>query len=402
MDLAKTQRKTLRTLASGHILAGLGIAGAVPAGSLIVLDVTGNEALSGLAQTFGTIGAALMAIPLSRLTNIGGRRLALTTGYGVGAIGALLAILGGIYGQVGVLFSGILLAGAASAAGYQARFAAVDIAADEHRARDLSLVVWAGTIGSVLGPNLIGLSTEFATNLGIRPLVGPYIFAGMSLVLSVLIIQIRLRPDPFLLSEHSKVGGKVPPIRQTLKQIKSNRHALNGLLSISLGHIAMIMIMVMTPVHMKHGDAALQIIGLVVSIHILGMYALAPVMGWLADKRGRYFVIWLGIGILLLSAVISAAAPAHNTAMLTAGLFLLGLGWSGTLVAGSALLTESTPVHDRPATQGVSDLVMNSAGALGGATAGFVIAMSSYAVLCLIAAIPPAYLAVRLLRQRTN
>lgn len=392
-----TQARTLRTLASGHVLAGLGIAGAVPAGSLLVLDVTGSEAVSGLAQTFGTIGAAVMAIPLSRLTVQGGRRLALTTGYLVGAIGATLAILGGIFSQVALLFIGVLLVGAASAAGYQARFAAVDLALVENRARQLSLIVWAGTVGSVIGPNLIGVSTRFAENLGLRPLVGPYFFAGFGLLVAAAVIFIWLRPDPFVLSQAETAKVPNPPIRQTLQRLLGNRDELTGLLSISLGHISMIMIMVMTPVHMKHESASIQIIGLVISIHILGMYALAPVMGWLADKYGRIQTIWVGLLILLASAAISATA--HNHTTLTIGLFLLGLGWSGTLVAGSALLTEATSVSDRPAVQGVSDLVMNASGALGGALAGIVIAVSSYAALCAVAALPPLYLGVRLLRN---
>lgn len=379
-------------------MAGLGIAGAVPASSLLVLDVTGSEAISGLAQTFGTIGAAVMAIPLSRLTAVGGRRLALTTGYGVGAVGSVLTILGGIYGIVGLLFSGILLVGGASASGYQARFAAVDLAVDENRARQLSLIVWAGTIGSVIGPNLIGFSTSFASGLGIRPLVGPYFFAGAGLFLAAIIMQIWLRPDPFQLSQANVVKVSAPPIRTTLRRIASNQNELTGLLAISLGHITMIMIMVMTPVHMRHEQASITIIGFVISIHILGMYALAPAMGWLADKHGRIQTIWVGIWILLASAAISALAPPNNHFVLGVGLFLLGLGWSGTLVAGSALLTESTEIADRPAVQGVSDLVMNASGAIGGAMAGIVIALSSYAVLCIVAALPPIYLAIRLVR----
>jgi MFS family permease len=228
-------------------------------------------------------------------------------------------------------------------------------------------------------------------------LVGPYFFAGFGLLVAAAVIFIWLRPDPFVLSQAETAKVPNPPIRQTLQRLLGNRDELTGLLSISLGHISMIMIMVMTPVHMKHESASIQIIGLVISIHILGMYALAPVMGWLADKYGRIQTIWVGLLILLASAAISATA--HNHTTLTIGLFLLGLGWSGTLVAGSALLTEATSVSDRPAVQGVSDLVMNASGALGGALAGIVIAVSSYAALCAVAALPPLYLGVRLLRN---
>jgi MFS family permease len=161
----------------------------------------------------------------------------------------------------------------------------------------------------------------------------------------------------------------------------------------------MVSIMVMTPVHMHHYEVSLTIIGLVISVHIAGMYAISPVMGWLTDKFGSEKVILLGAAILTVAAIIAGTAPMNSAGILGVGLFLLGLGWSATLVAGSALLAQSVPIDLRPAVQGTSDLLMNGAGAVGGAMAGLIIAFASYGALCALALVPVLALGFSAIRQ---
>lgn len=394
---AVAQRHTLQTLSVSQIVSGIGVAGAVPAGALLMYDVSGNEALSGLAQTFAVTGAALMAIPLARLTSSGGRRRTVMTGYGIGALGAFLAVAGGTLRFIPLILLGTMLAGAASAAAYQLRFAAADLAAPDRRGRDLAIVMWASTIGSVLGPNLLDWSGHNAELVRLPPLVGPYLFSGSMLLVSALIVFAFLRPDPYLLSVRL-AGEEKPPaarnLRHALELISGSQPAKIALAAIVTGHIAMVSIMVMTPVHMQHVDVSLRIIGLVISVHILGMYALAPLFGMLSDRWGRLRVIELGVVTLLLSAWIAATAAADDALRLGIGLFLLGVGWSMTMVSGSAMLAESLPVDDRPSVQGASDLFMNGAGALGGAAAGVVLALSGYIAVCAVAAVPVLLLGV--------
>jgi MFS family permease len=167
------------------------------------------------------------------------------------------------------------------------------------------------------------------------------------------------------------------------------------MLAISIGHIAMVSVMVMTPVHMKHVDVSLRIIGLVISVHVIGMYAFSPVVGSVSDRIGQIRTIQLGLLILLASAVISGSAAADDVPRLGVGLFLLGLGWSCTLIAGSTLLSFSVDQELKTSIQGASDLVMNLSGALGGAVAGVIISFSSYGWLCVAAAVPVVVLAFR-------
>ena len=156
----------------------------------------------------------------------------------------------------------------------------------------------------------------------------------------------------------------------------------------------MVSVMVMTPVHMAHVDVTLKVIGFVISVHILGMYAFSPIVGSLSDRFGRKSVIQLGVLILLLSTIIAGAADANDSFSLGFGLFLLGLGWSCTLIGGSTLLSESVETELRPSSQGASDLLMNLMGAGGGAIAGVVIGTLGYGWLCLFAAVPVAALGV--------
>jgi len=388
------QEKTVKVLATAQVLNGVGVAGTVAAGSLLVASITNSETLAGLAQTSSVLGAAALALPLARLTSRGGRRLALSVGLIAGVIGSLLAIFGGSRENLYLMLTGTFLVGAASAAGYQARFAAIDLATNEKRAKQLSFVVWGSTIGAVTGPNLMEPSGNLAESFGLPRLTGPYLISAVTLALAVLVIQLFLRPDPYLTAAKDSGAATLPRVKTkvALKHIRSNARASFAIASIAIGHIAMVAVMVMTPVHMAHVDVTLTIIGLVISVHVLGMYAFSPLVGALTDRLGRLRVIQIGVAILLSSALISGFARADDAITLGIGLFLLGLGWSCTLIAGSALLTESVSPEFKSASQGASDLVMNLSGASGGAIAGVVIATLSYGWLCLLSAIPVALL----------
>lgn len=394
---AELEKRVVNVLTFAQILNGIGVAGTVAAGSLLVSSITHSDSQAGLAQTSAVLGAAAMALPLSRLTERGGRRLALSIGYVTGVLGAGLAMVGGTSRMISVLLTGTFLLGAASAAGYQARFAAVDLASAQTRSRALSTVVWGSTIGAVSGPNLMEPSGILAQGLGLPKLVGPYLLAIVTLAISALIIFFFLRPDPYLTSQqisHEK-GMSIARVstRSTLHRIGKNSSALFAVISIAVGHLSMVSIMVMTPIHMAHVDVTLSVIGIVISAHIAGMYVLSPIVGYLSDKIGRRRVIQIGLVVLLFAALVAGNSPGDSTVVLGIGLFLLGLGWSCTLIAGSALLSESVGDAERAASQGASDFIMNLTGAVGGVMAGITIALLSYGWLCALTSMPVLILA---------
>lgn len=399
MPNTQLQNKVVKTLATAQVLSGVGVAGTVAAGSLLVSSITDSETLAGLAQTSAVLGAAALALPLARLTAKGGRRLALAVGYIAGVIGSIFAITGGAQRNIFLMLIGTFLVGAASAAGYQARFAAIDLATNETRAKQLSFVVWGSTIGAVTGPNLMQPAGNLAENFGLPRLVGPYMISATTLLFASVVILIFLRPDPYLIANRANLETrKKGSTKLALKHIRKTPKAFFAILAIAIGHVAMVSVMVMTPVHMAHVDVSLTIIGLVISVHVLGMYAFSPLVGSLSDRFGRVRIIQIGILTLLLSTIISGKAQADDAYTLGVGLFLLGLGWSCTLIAGSTLLSESVSAEFKASSQGASDLVMNLAGAGGGAIAGVIIGTLSYGWLCLAAAIPVSILGIASLR----
>ncbi len=386
--------RSVATLSAAQMFGGIAVAGSVPAGALLASTMTDSEAFAGLVQTAGVLGAAIFALPLARIALTKGRRPALASGYGLGVIGAILVILGAVSSQIAIVLFGSLFVGVASAASLQARYAATDLALPQHRARSLSYVVWAATIGAVLGPNLLNFSGSVGLRLGLPELSGPYVISGIALTISVIVLLLALRPDPFLLATKLRQdldpGTKIahPKLRDGIEHLRTRPRAVLGIGAISIGHVVMVMVMVMTPVHMAHVDVTLQLIGLVISVHVAGMYAFSPLVGMAVDRFGRVPMIVAGIVILTISCVISGLAPADNVVVLGIGLFLLGLGWSFTLIAGSTLVTDSVEANERPSVQGLSDLSMNAAGALGGIAAGFIMWLGGYGWLCALAIIP--------------
>jgi MFS family permease len=165
----------------------------------------------------------------------------------------------------------------------------------------------------------------------------------------------------------------------------------------AVGHLVMIGVMAMTPVHIRGAghEAAhtLRVVGVVLSFHIAGMFAFAPVVGWFTDRLGRRPIIFAGI-VLLLCACALAGSAGHNQTRLAIGLMILGLGWSATMVAGSTLLSDSVSVELRASAQGLSDLIMGLAGASAGAISGVIVQSYGYSTLTLLAALATAPLIV--------
>lgn len=406
------QRRTVRVLAAAQVLTGVGVGAGVAAGSLLVADLTGAEGLAGLAQTSGVVGAAVAAGPLAWLSVRSGRRIGLVTGLWIAAVGSLVVIGAAILEVVALVLVGTFGVGIASAVGLQARYAASDLAAPEHVGRDLAMVVWATTVGAVLGPNLMQPSADLAEALGLPALSGPYLVTAAAITLAALLVAGWLRPDPLLAARdlarapdadtelEPRQMGMVAELAHGARVVRTSPGASLAVAAIAVGHVVMVMVMVMTPVHMEHVDVTLQVVGLVISIHILGMYAFSPAVGWLSDRRGSVWVISAGVVVLGAATLIAGTAPGDSVVQLGLGLFLLGLGWSGTLVGGSALLSTSVPEETRPAAQGVGDTVMNVAAAVGGAFAGVIVFVASYAWLNVAAALCLVPLAVALVRRR--
>lgn len=402
LDPQRVQRRTVFLLSSAQLLSGVGNGATLSIGSLLAVDLSGSQAWAGSITTVLTLAAAIAALPLARLAEAGGRRVGLVTGLVAAMVGALLIIAAVVSQSFALLLLGAAFLGLGTAANLQARFAAVDLAEPEHRGRSLSTVVWAITIGAVAGPNLIQPGAAVGAALGLPPIAGPFVFSAVGLFLAAGLLFAGLRPDPLLLSRRlarqTAVSGETgaPPVRGTIRSgiraVRSSPRAMLALAAVVAAHGVMVAVMSMTPLHLQqlvvgsqeghHGAStdstdALVLIGLTISLHIAGMFALSPLWGWLTDKAGRLQTIAMGHGLLLV-AVFIAGFGQHEPGLVTAGLILLGLGWSAATIAGSTLLAESVASEQRVTVQGVSDTLMGAAGALGGATSGLLLAWIGY------------------------
>jgi MFS family permease len=396
MEVAAVQRRTLRLLFVTQIISGVGVAVGASVGALLAADIAG-VGMSGLAQSAAVIGTALFAIPATAVVNWRGRRPSLALLYLVAATGAIIVLLAATRGSVPLLFPGFFLFGAATAANFQAHYAAVDLAPPALRGRHLSLIVWATTLGAVVGPGLAPVAGTSVGRFGIPTLAGPYFFSALLFILAIMLLLVFLRPDPAAVaraelgrSTATTTDAPRPGMRAALRFVLRHPAARLGVTAMAIGNVVMIGVMAMTPVHIRGAghDAAhtLSIVGLVLSFHIAGMYAFSPVFGWLTDKLGRRPIIFGGIA-LLLGACALAGNAGHDPARLAGGLMVLGLGWSATMVAGSTLLSESIPVELRASAQGLSDFVMGLAGASAGAISGVIVDAWGYPTLTLLAAL---------------
>lgn len=379
-QLARIQRRTVATLAGGQVLGGIGFGATVSLGALLAADVSGADEFSGLAVASSTLGSALLAIPLARAAQRRGRRVALTLGMALALVGVIVVIAAAGVRSFPLVLVGFALTGVGQTVNLQSRFAATDLAADATRGRDLSLVVWATTIGSVSGPNLLGAGEWIGERIGMPPLTGPFLFSLLAQVLVIVLYLVALRPDPLLLARQrdaSAAGALVDRPDQP-------RVARFAILAVAGSHGVMASVMSMTPVHLGHHGASLQVVGLTISLHVAGMYALSPVFGILADRVGRVRTV-LGGQALLVAALLVASFGQDDTMLVTVGLVLLGLGWSASTVAGSALLAEATAPPLRTRRQGRSDLAMSLAGSLGAVAAGAILGQIGYGGLALVA-----------------
>nr|WTA69215.1 MFS transporter [Micromonospora sp. NBC_00855] len=437
-DVASIQRRTLRLLFTTQIIGGIGVTIGIAVGALLAARIAGT-AVAGVAQSAGVVGAALLAVPVTRIMARHGRRPGLVLAYTVGAVGGLLVVLAAATRWVPLLFVGMLLFGGGTAANLQARYTAVDLAEPARRGRQLSLIVWATTIGAVAAPNFAALADRVTTGWGLPPLAGPFAFSAAAFVLAAVVLLGLLRPDPLLTArrlaaaeapaadlpsaadatatavaaEAPAAGGATPaaaPVKERAPRgagmraawsvVRGQPAARLGIAAVAVGHLVMVAVMAMTPVRLgeSHADAdVLRLVGIVLSLHIAGMYAFSPVVGWLTDRLGRRAVILGGVGLLLAACAVAGTAG-HHTPRLSVGLVLLGLGWSGTMVAGSTLLSESVSAAVRPSVQGLSDLIMGLAGAGAAVVSGFVMQFAGYPVLTLLAAVAAAPLVALALR----
>lgn len=381
-QVAAVQRRTLWIVVASQVLGGAGLAAGVTVGALLAEQVLRSDGLAGLPAALFTLGSALTAYLVGRLSQRRGRRIGLATGFAVGGLGAVGTVVGAVLGSVPLLLISLFVYGAGTATNLQARYAATDLATPARRATAISVALVSTTLGAVAGPNLVEPLGDLATTLGIPALAGPFLLGAVAYLAAGLVLFTLLRPDPLLLARSLEPADR--PAGGTAGTIpRPGVGAAVGATVMVLTQVSMVAIMTMTPVHMRDHHHGLGEIGLVISLHIAAMFLPSPVTGVLVDRLGRTpMAVTAGV-VLLLAGVVGAVAPGDSLGLLVLSLVLLGLGWNIGLIAGTALVVDATVPANRARTQGSIDVLIALSGAGAGVASGVVMAGGGFATLAL-------------------
>lgn len=385
-----TRRRLIGVLVGGNALSSTAFIGVATIAPIVGATLTGSPTLAGVPSTAATVGTAAGAMVLGWAGARIGRRRSFALGFATAAVGSALAGVA-VAGDAFPLFVvALLVVGFGRSASQLARYAAGDLRDESRRGRAISVVVWASTVGAVVGPLLIGPAGDAARASGRSELLGPVVLAAVGFALAGVAIVALLRPDPLDLavSTDPTVDGEDVAHPRALRMgplVRRPTVALS-LVALVMSQAVMVLVMTMTPVHIRAAGGDLRTVGWVMMAHTLGMFAIAPATGWFVDRVGSRRVIAAGAGVLVVSCLAAATAGGAETWILVAALFGLGVGWNFGFVAASALLQEGLSIPERVRLQGLADASAWIAGGVGAGASGVIVASSSYPILALVGA----------------
>jgi MFS family permease len=390
MNISQTaSRRIVSTLFITQCLGSAALIANSTVNPIVGAELSGRDDLAGLPGTLLLLGAATAAPWAGRMMARWGRRWGLALGFFVGAVGMIVGGMGIVDHSFSLFLLGLLLIGGARGAVDQSRYAAADAQIPERRARAISTVVFAGTVGAIAGPALVKPSGLALGGLTLEPLAGPMLTGALLFVLAGLLIVAFLRPDPRDIGR--LISAAYPDTRhpaglaRPLRVIAGLPAFWLALMAMVTGQVVMVLVMSVTSLHMHNHNHGLEDVSLVISAHTLGMYGLSVVNGWLIDRLGRKMAIAAGALTLVAGALL--APTSLMTQWLALALFLIGLGWNLCYIAGSSLLSDILAPAERSQIQGLNELVVNLASATSSFASGVVLAYFGYAALSSIAAV---------------
>ncbi|MFI5782898.1 MFS transporter [Nocardia sp. NPDC051570] len=336
---------------------------------------------SGLSNAALVSGTAAGALGTSALMARHGRRTALLVMYCVAGVGGMIAAVGALRSSLPTLLVGVLVFGGGYGATQLSRYAAADVLPDHRRGFGVSLIVWAGTVGAVAGPALIAPASSVAASARLPGLSGPVAVSAM-LAIATVAVTLAL---PRTAGRAEEVDDERPS-RSSLWAGLRGRAVLMPLVTMVAAQAVMVTVMTMTPVQLRHLGSGLDVVGWVISAHMAGMYALAPVSGRIADRWGGRATMTAGLALLSVAAVTVVVAPGSYRLWMPIGLFLVGYGWNLVFVGGSGSLSRDLPARERARLQGGVDAVVWASSAVASLAAGQLFAAGGFRLVAVVAA----------------
>jgi len=338
---------------------------------LVGLSLAPYSGLATLPVTCWVLGAALSTMPASFHMKRVGRQRGLTAGTLWGVVGAL-ASAGAVYAQsFWLLCLATMVFGVFNGYGQYYRFAAADIAEPEYRPTAISLVLAGGLVGGIVGPT----TSRFTIDLLATKYMGAYVaLVAYSAIIMILLRYIRI-PTPTA-AERSSEG-------RPLLEIASQPKFIVAVLCGALSYGVMNFLMTSTPIAMgicghPYGDAAL-----VISSHVVGMFAPSFITGGLIRRFGVLNVMLAGVAIML--ACIGIALAGISVAHFWWSLVLLGVAWNFLYIGGTTLLTETYRPEERAKAQGANDQMIFITMAISSFSSGLTVATAGWTRLNAIA-----------------
>ena len=382
----RDRKRATAAIFASVALGSTSLYAAFTAAPLIATEMTGSRSTSGLPGAIAVLGTAAGSALLSSVMARRGRRFGLRVGYAVGLAGALSAlfVIGASAGLV-LFVPAMFVLGIGHAANQLSRFAAADMQDETSRAPVLGWIVWAGTIGAVLGPPLLRVGEPIAKALDLPSLTGAMMFASL-FYLAALMTVLIMRSDPSDIAVEDTAAVAADPSGSRLAAMWHLPHVRLALVVMVVGQTAMVLVMTMTPVHVRDYGHGLGVVGGIMTAHFAGMFALAPFVGKIVARWGAFRAITFGLGLLIMGALGAAFSPVSSGILVALSLFILGLGWCFGFVSGSVLLTQGLAYAERARVQGSVDAVAWLAAAIASLGSGFLLAGFGFRVLGIVAA----------------
>src|SRR5215475_2593655 len=388
--VSPARTKLMATLFVAQVCGSTGQSIVLAVGSILAASITGTNTWSGLPVAVGALGTALASWPLARLMARSGRRPGLALGYSLAVVGSLVGMAGVAVRSFPLMLAGMALFGIASTSNLLARYAAADVSPGAQRGRAMGLIVWGSTVGSMIGPNLMGPALRLGALIGVESTASAFLVSVAGYALGALLIQVFLRPDPLAIARQTQEAaapGAPSAAARRLGEILTDVRVQLALATLTISQFVMISTTSTSPVYLHDQGHTVQTIGIAVSLHLGGMYVASPLSGWLCDRFGRLPMITVGALVLIGAVMLAGLAPGSDRGLVILGLFLNGVGWNLAFVAGSALLTDALSPAERASTQGLADLFMGLMGAVGSAAGGMILGVWGFTILNTIGAV---------------
>lgn len=385
--MATRTRATVAFFATAALM-NAAMAAASPISTIVAADRLG-AVWGGVPNTAGIVGTGIGAIVLTRAASRWSWRAALALGYVAATVGGALAIPAVAGSDIAILSIGMLLLGLGNAGALLSRYAAAERYPAQRRGFAIGTVVWAGAVGAVGGPLLLMPASDVASHLGLVALSGPFLFA--SLASAVAATMLFAMP----------AGGAEPvESRVPLRDLVRTPPARTALVVMATGQVVMVAVMTAAPLDMHLHHQPLGLVGVALSAHTLGMFALSPLTGRLLDRVGSRPVMFAGLLTLAIATALAATAPHSQALVQTGALFLLGYGWNLCFIGGSGRLARGLPAPDRARVEGAVDAAVWGVAATASVASTAVLSTGGYALLAGIAGSLVALPTVALLNRK--